>query len=179
MKHNGTVEDGIGPHATTSSKDDSARMRTGASLHNREINSENIRKEGDKDKLIRCIKNCAFIENDVGEKECKFRTMQTEMIEIVGKKENIDKEIENLCEKISTLELKNPNYTTLEFREVCYLKHRLVFKMNEKSEVNKRSAELTKKSALIKKQIFKNTNDFKSFVFEKQKLLAKVDKTNK
>ena len=51
--------------------------------------------------------------------------------------------------------------------------------MNEKSEVNKRSAELTKKSALLKKQIFKNTNDFKSFVFEKQKLLAKVDKTKK
>ena len=122
MENNGIVEHRIGPHTITSSKDDSARMSSGASLHDRAISSENIRKEGDKDKLIRCIKNCAFIENDVGEKECKFRTMQTEMIEIVGKKENIDKEIENLCEKISTLEVKSPNYTTLEFREVMLSK---------------------------------------------------------
>ena len=145
IKNNERLENGTTVDATTSNKDSSVKTSSTASLHDKGINSEDIRKEGDKDKLMRCIKNCAFIENDVGEKECKFRTMQTEMIEIVGKKESIDKEIVNLCEQISTLEVKNPNYTTLEFREVCYLKHRLVFKMNEKSEVNKTKCRVDQK----------------------------------
>ena len=129
--------------------------------------------KGDHNAFIKCMQNCFYLETDVGEKESRFRSMQAELKNIVKSKDRMESEIRDLCMKIKRLDVKSPDFTLDEFREVCFLKHSLHKKIQEKKDANRQSALLTRESNSIKKQIYKETNEYKSFIYQKEKLLPK------
>ena len=140
--------------------------------------SDSSKGKDDAKTLMNCIKNCAYYESCVGEKETRFREIGHKMSKLCDKREKLDVEQRELCEKLQVLETKSPDFSLMEFREVSFLKYSLNKKVLEKQSVNKEISLLRLESDRVTKAIREAANLYKSFVYKREELLGK-DKINK
>ena len=132
-------------------------------------NSE--KKEGKKEKFIRCVRNLLVIEQDVGEKEVKFREIGEELKKLRAKRDYIDEENKNLISKICELEIKSPDLSMTEFKEMCTFKFNLKDNQKVRTKTCEKIAKLIKESQCINSAIVQNYQNFKTFAYMKKKLL--------
>ena len=126
--------------------------------------------EGKKEKFFRCVRNILVVENEVGEKETRFRAIDKMLKNLRVKRDDIDKKNADLLSKIYDLEIKSPNLTMEEFKEMCFLKHNLKDNQQKRMEACEEIAFLIKESNNIKPKIIKNYDSFKMFAYMKKKL---------
>ena len=62
---------------------------------------------------------------DVGEKEVKFRDIGEQLKKLRAKRDYIDEENKNLISKICELEIKSPDLSMTEFKQICTFKFNL------------------------------------------------------
>ena len=132
-------------------------------------NSE--KKEGKKEKFIRCVRNLLVIEQDVGEKEVKFRDIGEQLKKLRAKRDYIDEENKNLISKICELEIKSPDLSMTEFKEMCTFKFNLKDNQKVRTKTCEKIAKLIKESQCINSAIVQNYQNFKTFAYMKKKLL--------
>ena len=174
-----TVDKNIGGSTSTSSMKTTVQGSVAKTSEN--INSKSSKKEtvdGSKGKdyakiLMNCIKNCAFYESCVGEKETRFREIGQEMSKLCDEREKLDVEQKELCEKIQGLDVKSPEFSLMEFREFSFLKYTLSKKLKEKQDLNRKISLLRLESDRVTKAMREAANLYKSFVYKREELLHK------
>ena len=123
--------------------------------------------------LMNCIKNCAYYESCVGEKEARFREIGREMSKLCDEREKLDVEQKELCEKIQGFEAKSPEFSLMEFRDFSFLKYTLSKKLKEKQDLNRQISLLRLESDRVTKAMREAANLYKSFVYKREELLQK------
>ena len=123
--------------------------------------------------LMNCIRNCAYYESCVGEKEARFREIGWEMSKLCDEREKLDAQQKELCEKIQVLDNKCPEFSLMEFRDFSFLKYTLSKKLKEKQDVNRQISLLRLESDRVTKAMCKAANMYKSFVYKWEHLLNK------
>ena len=119
------------------------------------------------------IKNCAYYESCVGEKEARFREIGREMSKLCDEREKLDVEQRELCEKIQDFEAKSPEFSMMEFRDYSFLKYSLSQKLKEKQNLNRQISLLKLESDRVTKAMNEAANLYKSFVYKREQLLHK------
>ena len=127
--------------------------------------------EGNKEKLIRCIKNIMVVEKEVGEKEARFREIGEILRDLRSKRDKIDADNSKILLEIYELEKKCPDLMLEEFKEFSYLKFKLNQNQTCRTKICKDIAKLTKESGQLKSVTIKNYQQFKTFAFMKKKLI--------
>ena len=127
----------------------------------------------DEKTLMNCIKNCAYYESCVGEKEARFREIGREMSKLCDEREKLDVEQKELCEKIQAFEAKSPEFSLMEFRDFSFLKYTLSKKLKEKQDLNRQISLLRLESDRVTKAMREAANLYKSFVYKREQLLQK------
>lgn len=176
-----TVDNNIGGSASTSAMKMNVAVTTVqgsvAKMSDTVKSSKILKKEtGDASKgkddvntLMNCIKNCAYYESCVGEKEARFR----EMSKLCDEQEKLDAQQKELCEKIQVLENKSPEFSLMELRGFSFLKYTLSKKLKEKQDVNRQISLLRLESERVTKAMCEAANMYKSFVYKREQLLNK------
>ena len=123
--------------------------------------------------LMNCIKNCAYYESCVGEKEARFREIGRETSKLCDEREKLDVEERKLCEKIQILQAKSPELSLIEFREFSFLKYLLSQKLKIKQDLNRQISLLRLESDRVTKAMNEAANLYKSFVYKREQLLQK------
>ena len=108
--------------------------------------------------LMNCIKNCAYYESCVGEKEARFREIGWEMSKLCDEREKLDAQQKELCEKIQVLDNKSPEFSLIEFRDFSFLKYTLSKKLKEKQDVNRQISLLRLESDRVTKAMCEAAN---------------------
>ena len=130
--------------------------------------------EGNKEKIIRCIKNIMVVEKEVGNNETRFRQIGEILRDLRSKMDQIDVDNSKIIEDIYELEKKCPDLMMEEFREYCKLDRNQSCRTNICKEI----AKLTKESSQLTSVTIKNYQKFKTFAFMKKKLMQHVEKSN-
>ena len=164
---------------TTTSVTGSEKKQTATTSSSTEsqLNGSN-KVEGNKEKLIRCIKNIMVVEKEVGKKETRFRQIGEILRDLRSKRDQIDVDNSKIFEDIYELEKKCPDLMMEEFREYTYLKYKLDRNQTCRTNICKEIAKLTKESSQLTSVTIKNYQKFKTFAFMKKKLMQDVEKSN-
>ena len=158
-------------------KEEDARRSTSVGVDN-DYSNRNGRQSLESKKgeeLLKCIKESVYLESDVGEKENKKRSMELEISKYSESRRQVEGEINELCEKIKVVDVRDEEFSLSRFREVCFLKHALYKKVNEKTELGKKSALLIKESKIVEKQIEEETKKYRALMVQRETLISRVN----
>ena len=126
---------------TTTSVTGSEKKQTATTSSSTESQLNGPKKvEGNKEKIIKCIKNIMVVEKEVGNNETRFRQIDEILRDLRSKRDKIDVDDFKIIEGIYELEKKCPDLMMEEFREYCYLKWKLDRNQTcrTNSQINKR-----------------------------------------
>jgi len=134
-------------------------------------------KDDDKS-LMNCIKNCAYYESSVGKKEARRREIDHEITKLCDAVDKLEVEQDELCEQIKVLEVKSPDLSLMEVREVSFLNYSLNKKLWEREDMNKQIGRLRRENDKVAKQIDEAADLYKSYVYKRAELFRKYRMKN-
>ena len=137
--------------------------------------NEKTTKESDRDKFMRSVKNILAVEQETGKKEIRWREVSDSLRKLRSKRDKIDADNSEFLTRISELELKSPDLSIDEFKEICYDKFMLAKNQELRKETCHEIAHLIKEDKQIESELWSKYNTFKTFAYMKQQLVSKLN----
>ena len=139
-------------------------------------------KTGEKGKVytakdLECVtRTCMVIENAVGIKTVCLDDIGKSVKKLMCRKYDLDEKIEKAEKEYMEIDRKGIDLISAEFRQKCYLLHRIAEMINERCMVKKQMADYTVETARVKREMFQCENTYKTNIFLKEKIMKFLNK---
>lgn len=119
---------------------------------------------------------CVLIENSVGMKTIRLEDIGVDVKKLIQRKGILDEKIEKSEKEYRAIDKKGIDLSSEEFRQKCYLLHRIGEMINERCSIKKKMADYTVETSRVKRELYQCEGRYKTNIYLKEKIMKFLSK---